>query len=232
MLHARHRYRVTATLVEGNWTRDNRATHQRATLLQVMQYGITIYHRVRVSARDLYPRHGQRLDAGYAHTPFKNKNLGRTWWVAGNLYLPGLAPHHALVLYAGYQRKSRVASAFGNQVHSPRGTYLSGSELFSSRFSYYLPLAYPDLSITPLLHVRRVTAGVFVDAAAERSAIAVGGTVKNGKARGIHSLGIEAGSDARFFNLTFPVNLGFRAGYETRNRAPFFNLLFSIGLSI
>ncbi|MDR2130325.1 MAG: hypothetical protein LBP56_04040 [Odoribacteraceae bacterium] len=221
---------------DGKWQRDDPADYKFSHLSSrehVVQVALSLYSLARVSPRDLYPRRGERLRAGFARDLGRASSIG---WIDGDLYLPGIAAHHAIALYAGYQRKASTASSFGNRVLSPRGTLLDGRSMASTRFSYHLPLAYPDLRLTPLLYVRRVSAGLFWDAAANtRQEISVNGQTTS---RGVHvtrfyrSLGLEAMSDTRFLDLTFPVNLGFRTGYETQHRSCFFHLLFSIGLSI
>ncbi|MDR2414999.1 MAG: hypothetical protein LBD64_08460 [Odoribacteraceae bacterium] len=206
---------------------------------RVMQYEVVFYNLARTSTRDLYPRTGERLEVGVARAFSGGTSNASTWWASGNLYLPGVARYHSVALYAGYQQKSDPARIPGNQVLSPRGTFLSDDHLVSARLSYYLPLAYPDCSLTPLLYVRRISGGVFIDAAAtikaERVISPGDGAISIASprvTRGYRSYGVEVSSDTRLLDLTFPVTAGFRAGYETRSRSLFFNLLLSVGLSI
>jgi hypothetical protein len=240
-LQALHRHRVDhlAVYTRDGWKEDNPGNYRFSnpnSSLQALQYGLVLYRRARMSARDLYPRWGQQLELGYSHTPLGKIKLGNTWWAEGDFSFPGVASHHALTLYAGYQEKSVATSRFGNQILSPRGTYLSGFKLAMLRASYYLPLSYPDLRLTPLLYIKRLSAGLFFDAGQETKAttsISLGPkTTTINVSRAYHSFGLEATCDSHLLNLTFPVNFGFRTGYETQHNAPFFNLLFSIGLSI
>ncbi|MDR0765770.1 MAG: hypothetical protein LBF09_02375, partial [Odoribacteraceae bacterium] len=239
----RHETDDLRVLEHGAWKtgdpEDYRIVRSAAYWSRVIQHEITFYSLARASQRDLYPRRGERLEVGYARAFSSGNDPESTWWANGNLYLPGVARHHAIVLYAGFQQKSDPLRLSGNQILSPRGISLSGNKLATARFSYYLPLAYPDWRVTPLVYLRQFNAGIFFDAAATVNAaraVVPGDDMiifsSPDVTRSYRSFGIEATSDARFLDLTFPVNVGFRAGYETLHRDMFFNLLFSIGLSI
>ncbi|MDR1274040.1 MAG: hypothetical protein LBK12_05770 [Odoribacteraceae bacterium] len=235
----RHRVDKLTVLTNNGWKGDAPGNYQFSNpnfSLHALQYGLILYQRTRMSARDLYPRWGQQLEVGYSHTPFGRTDLGHTWWGESNLSFPGVASHHALTLYAGYQEKSVATSNFGNQILSPRGTHLSGFRLATLRTSYYLPLSYPDLRLTPLLYIKRISAGLFFDAGQATKAttsISIGPKTTTINSTNLyHSFGLETTCDSHFLNLTIPVNFGFRTGYETQHNAPFFNFLFSFGLSI
>lgn len=185
--------------------------------LQVLQYGFTAYNQTRMSQRDLNPRWGQWIEMGYEHTPFKTFDYGDSWWGEGMLYFPGICKHHSLYAYAGYQKRS-LASGYGNQISSPRGTKLYGKEIFTLQSGYKMPLAYPDYHMRSFAYVKRIVGGVFFDTGKEN--------------KQFYSYGLEAVLDTHFFTLTFPVNIGIRAGYETKTDKMFINAIFSIGLSI
>lgn len=188
-----------------------------AANLRIMHYGISAYNQTRMNHRDLNPRWGQWVELGYQHTPFQTIDYGHSWWFEGRLWFPGLAPHHSLNAYFGYQYKS-MGGGFANQVSAPRGTSIRGKKMQGLRTNYSLPLAYPDWHLHSLLYVKRITATLFYD---------TGKTTDR-----VHSFGIETNLDSHFFTLTFPVNIGLRMGYETQEKKPFVNLLFSMGLSI
>ena len=60
-----------------------------------MRYGLVLNNQTRTSQRDIYPRWGQRLEIGYAQTPFDGLDYGDTKWAEGRLYLPGFWKHHS-----------------------------------------------------------------------------------------------------------------------------------------
>ena len=47
-----------------------------------------------------------------------------------------------------------------------------------------------------------------------------------------HSYGVEISADTHFFRLPFPVNIGFRTGYETKSNSMFVDMLFSVAFTI
>ena len=47
-----------------------------------------------------------------------------------------------------------------------------------------------------------------------------------------HSYGIEISAATHFFRLPFPVNIGFRTGYETKSNSMFVDMLFSVAFTI
>lgn len=190
--------------------------------LQILKYALIYNNQTRMSQRDLYPRWGQRLEAGYEHTPFGSMDYGTAWWADAQLYLPGAARHHALLVYGGYQQMSRNGY-YGNQIHSPRGMSLHGEKLAVTRVGYYLPVAYPDAHIGSLVYMKRVAAGAFFDA----------GRIESGSYRDTRcSFGIEATVEGNVLCRPFPVKAGFRAGYETQHRKMFGELLLSVNFTI
>ncbi|KIO46871.1 hypothetical protein [Sanguibacteroides justesenii] len=191
--------------------------------LQIMQYGIIFYNQTRMNARDINPRWGQRLEAGFAHTPFENLDYGNTWWGEGRFYFPGFVPHHSFYAYLGHQEKSNTNNYFSNEILSPRGMTLRGHRLSTLHSGYKMPVCYPDAHVGPVLYMKRLTAGVFFDAGKEKNRL---------RSKFFYSYGIEATVDSHFFRLPFPVNLGFRTGYETKKQSMFFDFLFSVALTI
>ncbi|MDR1415268.1 MAG: hypothetical protein LBI96_05610, partial [Odoribacteraceae bacterium] len=143
-----------------------------APRVQILQYGLTFQRHARLAERDIRPRWGQQIGIGYAHAPFRDNLTGHTWWIEGELTLPGVARPHAISLYAGRQRSSGGTSSYSNQVLSPRGVSLRGYSLATARATYTLPVAYPDLQLTPLLYIKRLTAGLFLDAGFSTAVVA------------------------------------------------------------
>ena len=232
-LQSIHDFQVTdfykGTLVEGNTllitpARENEYAYRKRgnVLLQIMKYALIYNNQTRQSERDLYPRWGQRLEVGYEHTPFQNLDYGHAWWGDLQLYLPGAFRHHALLIYGGLQRNSE-SGYYGNQIHSPRGMTLYGERLATIRSGYYLPVACPDVHAGPVLYLKRLTAGAFFDAGHQKSL---------GQGRAFYSYGAEVTADIHALSLPFPVQVGFRAGYETKGKRFFGDLLLSVSFTI
>ena len=192
--------------------------------LQIMRYGLVLNNQTRTSQRDIYPRWGQRLEVGYAHTPFDGLDYGNTKWAEGRLYLPGFWKHHSWTLYFGHQLKSdKTTNYYGNQIYSPRGASLYGYNLSTLKISYALPFWYPDAHIGPLVYMKRFTAEPFFDTGWEKNRY---------WNKTYHSYGVEISADTHFFRLPFPVNIGFRTGYETKSNSMFVDMLFSVAFTI
>lgn len=214
------------TYYENEWTYDDPSKYRFSNSdiwVQILQYGATFNNQTRTSDRDIYPRWGQRLHGGYAHTPWKKIDYGHTWWGECRFYFPGFAAHHSLSMYLAHQQKSEEANYYSNKIYSPRGMKLYGHQLSSFRSGYTLPLAYPDARMGPILYIKRITGGLFFDAGQEKNRY---------YKKTFYSYGIETLMDAHLFRLPFPVNLGIRTGYETRKNNLFIDALFSINFSI
>lgn len=169
------------------------------------------------------PRWGQRLTAGYTHTPLKELDFGHQWWAEGRFYFPGLFRNHSLSVYSGYQEMSDKERNYSNKILNPRGISLYGYEVSSLRTGYHLPLLYPDQNISSLLYIKGVDGGLFFDMGKEKFLE---------RERTFHSYGVELTADTHILRLTFPIHIGVRTGYESQHKRMFANLIFSIGLSI
>ena len=192
--------------------------------LQIMRYGLILSNQTRMSERDINPRWGQRLTFGYQHTPFENLDYGNSTWVEGRFYFPGFAPHHSFSLYLGHQDKSlKDRSYYSNQIQSPRGISLYGYDLSTLHTTYRMPICYPDAHVGPILYMKRITAAAFFDVGHEKNQY---------YKKTFYSYGIEATVDTHFFRLPFPMNLGFRLGYETKKQSMFADMIFSVSFTI
>ena len=192
--------------------------------LQIMRYGLVLTNQTRMSQRDINPRWGQRLEIGYAHTPFSGLDYGDTQWVEGRLYFPGFWQHHSWALYFGHQLKSnKTTNYYGNQIYSPRGISLYGYDLSTLKISYALPFWYPDAHIGPLIYIKRFSAEPFFDTGWEKN------RYRNAT---YHSYGVEISANAHLFRLPFPLHVGFRIGYETKKQSMFADMLFSVAFTI
>ena len=150
-------------------------------------------------------------------------NLGNQWWADGRFYLPGFVKNHSLSVYGGFQHMSGKQRNYGNKIPYPRGITLHGYEISSIRTSYHLPLFFPDKGIGSLAYFKRIAAAVFYDFGTSKSLL---------QTSAYSSYGLELTTDTHFFNLTYPIHLGIRTGYETQTKKMFADFIFSIGLSI
>ncbi|MEP7380566.1 MAG: hypothetical protein ABI910_02710 [Gemmatimonadota bacterium] len=120
--------------------------------------------QVRASAyRDLYPV-GAVVTGIHRDTPFGSDYSSRQTTVLGAAYLPGLRPHHALVLDVARQEQRPGNYRFSSYVLFPRGYDSRFHEsLLRAGATYHFPLLYPDLALGNWLYFRRVQGNVFGD---------------------------------------------------------------------
>lgn len=190
---------------------------------QLLEYGLSFSNQTYMTDQEINPRWGQIINFGYSHTPLKNIQLGDIWWAEGRFYFPGFLTNHTLAIYLGQQQMSDKNCYYSNKILYPRGIKLYGYNLSTVRSSYKMPLCFPDAHISSLLYIKGIDGGVFYDAAREEN---------NWNNSWYHSYGVELTADTHFFRLPFPINMGFRTGYETQHRKVFVDFLFSVGLSI
>ncbi len=113
--------------------------------------------------RDLYPV-GAVITGVHRDTPFGSEYTSRQTTVLGAAYLPGLRPHHALVLDAARQEQRPDNYRFGSLVLFPRGYDSRYHDILTrAGATYHFPLAYPDLALGNWLYFRRVQGYVFGD---------------------------------------------------------------------
>ncbi|MDL2283520.1 hypothetical protein LJB94_03300, partial [Odoribacter sp. OttesenSCG-928-G04] len=186
---------------------------------QALEYGIRIANYTYTTEQEINPKWGQIIQAGYRHTPWKKLKLGEQWWVSGLFYLPGFYTNHSLSLYGGFQ-KAPDNNAYSNNVMSARGIGAYRSDMFTIRTTYQFPLVYPDWNFAGLVYIKALKGGLFFDYMQQQP--------KNKKIHN-HSYGVELTADCHFLRLPFPINIGLRAGYESRTESLFADFLFNVG---
>jgi hypothetical protein len=140
-----------------------RALDNNNGLLNTMSYTLFAAHNEPRAYRDLAGT-GAYVLGRYRHTPFGGDYRGHTYLLQAGGSLRGPLPHHAVsgIVALEEQRPGNYAysSAFPfSRGYEARARY----KLWRAGGSYALPLWYPDLSVGPLLFVRRVQAEAFGD---------------------------------------------------------------------
>jgi hypothetical protein len=192
------------------------------------EYRIFAFRQKRSVARDIFPRSGQIIDLNYRHTPWGKYDMGTVLSARGIIYLPSLIRHHGIKLIAGYQHRTRGENLredgtinlfynFGNLIPYPRGMMTQSHQwLRTLSVDYALPLLYPDLSIPPIMYIKRLKGYVFYDQAyAQRFP---GENNRLGIKEGFTSYGFGITSDMHFMWFFAPFTLGvqfaFPEGYS------------------
>ncbi|MDE6451543.1 MAG: hypothetical protein K2L23_04505, partial [Odoribacter sp.] len=196
---------------------------QSSRFYQLLEYGLTFSNQTRMTDQEINPRWGQILTAGYTHALRQGLNPSHQWWCEGRFYIPGISINHSLNLYGGFQHMSDQTRNYSNKILYPRGISLYGYEIATLRCSYQFPLCFPDWQMGSVLYFKNLAGCLFYDLGSSRYPL---------NTSRYSSYGLELTTDTHFFQLTYPIHLGFRAGYETQTRKIFADLIFSIGLSI
>lgn len=168
-----------------------------------------LFYRYRTKAkRDILPRSGYQLRLQYLKTPFNSENYGSLYAVRLTTYWPGLIRNHGLMLRAGYQYQQLDNKALYLPKHlleSPRGYHFNYQtrQQWAFKGDYALPLLSPDLSIGPLIYIRRVRANLFYDLSRNQAS-------KNSKWTTQSSYGGDIIFDWNVFGITYPLTTGVR----------------------
>ena len=170
------------------------------------------------SRRDIQSKWGIVLVAENFSTPYGGDYDGGLTSFRGQFYVPGLAKHHSLNFFAGYQHNKITLDNnnywFANRMPYPRGVRGSTFEdFYALRANYDLPLLYPDLSLGPWIYIQRIKAKLFYD-------YGFGSTTVNNPlfqpvdfSRQYYSTGMELTFDFNFMRALPILELGVRYSY-------------------
>jgi hypothetical protein len=182
------------------------------TPLHALQTSLGYASQLKQSARDVAPRGGATLLATYRTTPFKTNLQATQLGVQASVYLPGLAPHHALRLRGGYQYQQQDLYNFTAAISYPRAetSYISFDRLAAGSVDYNLPLAYTHWSLGRVLYVQRLRADVFADIARGNVLLSTGRAYQNFRNGGVDLMALF-----NVFHLRTPVEAGVRVAYSS-----------------
>ncbi|MDA3881799.1 MAG: hypothetical protein PF481_00785 [Bacteroidales bacterium] len=148
-----------------------RNTLQRGTAVYFLQFT-----NQRMSAyRDIAPRYGQAFIVGYKEPMFKNTHYySQSLFSELYLYLPGFLYNHSLHIYTGYEYNIEDVyepniAFYKNNIQVPRGINNSFSNFkhaYTIKTGYAFPLLYPDISLGPVLYLKRIRLEAFADVSA------------------------------------------------------------------
>ena len=134
--------------------------------LNAVQTTLSYVTQLKRSARDVAPRRGGSFLGTWRTTPFGTGLEATQLAAQASLFLPGLRPHDALRLRAGYQWQDQAQYQFAPAVSFPRGEgYTSFDHLRAASLDYNLPLAFPHWELGRVLYVQRLRAALFGDVA-------------------------------------------------------------------
>ncbi len=172
---------------------------------QSVEYGLSVYHYLRSSLKDLYPKWGVVGRLRYIHTPFTSLTKSDMLSMELITYIPGFMKHHGFKLYGGAQLRTVGSYNPSNVVPFIRGMSRPAlHEYLRLSVDYKFPLFYPDWDLNSLMYVKRITMNLFYD-------YALGSTPNY--IEHYESIGSEIQAQVHFLSFLAPVNVGFRAVY-------------------
>jgi hypothetical protein len=191
--------------------------------ISVSSYNIFLYNVRKKALRDLNPKWGQILEAGYISSTFGDDDFGRSIYASLKLYTPGLLKNHSFTIYVASQVYS--LSSFIRNIEIPKGISLNGDykDVSTIKASYKLPICYPDYSLGGLMYMKRLYANLFYERVLAKTDIRSGD---------YYSTGLDIRANVHFLRFKTPVNIGLRGGYESQTKSPFFEFLFNLSFDI
>lgn len=197
-----------------------------------LSYRLYFYNLLKSAPSRILPKWGQQVDIIYRDTPFAGKNLGSLFGMHSLIYLPGAFDNAGLKIYNGYQIKSfGKTQTFSNFVRNPRGyESYQNNKMYIFGVDYKIPLFNPDLSISKIAYIKRISTGLFYDYAwISAPAIDKNGIIyPNHKTFTKNSMGVDLTTEINLFRFFAPIEFGLRSIYRPEYQDFQFNLIFSV----
>lgn len=124
---------------------------------------VSFSRQTQMAVQHINPRFAQSLSFNMSNAITNRK--GYQWLVAANLYFPGLAKNHSLVLQGAYQEHDKDREiGFSNHFPFSRGyAVFNFDNMQKLGVNYHFPLCYPDFGIGGLVYFNRIRANLFYD---------------------------------------------------------------------
>jgi hypothetical protein len=182
---------------------------------------ITFTNHIQQAKQNIYPRFGQSVSLSYK-TAIAGLSADQ-FLASGNLFFPGLAINHNLVINAAYQEKGENnVIDFSNDFPFSRGYYAENlHQMKKLGADYHFPIAYPDKGVANTIYLLRLRGDLFYDYTRVSDNFIDGSRFKD-----FRSTGAAIFFDTQWFNQV-PISFGFRYsrlldpdifGYTGRNR--------------
>ncbi|MFN3554655.1 MAG: hypothetical protein ACK4VN_01690 [Bacteroidales bacterium] len=189
----------------------------------MQEYRLLTFRQRRSVARDIYPRSAQILDISYRHSPLGTYNMGSVFAARGILFMPMPTRHEGLRLSAAYQKRTAgnykqntIRYNWGSAVAYPRGyTLQNHEELKAFTIDYVLPFWYADLSIPPVLYLKRLRGHLFADYALA-TRFPNPNNPQQDLAETLSSVGYGLTADLHLFRFFAPLSLGFEVAFPAQ----------------
>ena len=124
-------------------------------------YYFSNFHRSAI--RDIYPRWAQSQVLDYSFAPSMIKFM-ELFCCKKFILLSRIPPNHGIKIRLEFDLQDPGKYLYDNRVSYPRGYYnMISIELELYSVDYVIPLAYPDLTVSSLLYLKRIRTGLFYD---------------------------------------------------------------------
>lgn len=198
----RYRYLTLSSsynLLQRKWTGTAEKLLVAWPYVNYLESRIQYSSQIQATARQIYPHWAHSLVVQFRNV--LNSSLhGQQLLVSGNLYLPGLAPSHSIMINAAYQGRDTLVSnytrgiVFESNFPFSRGYQgVSYPRMWKVGMNYHLPLWLPDWGMAQLVYFRRIRANVFYDLTGGRS-------LRYGTTTHFATVGTEIYFDTRWWN--------------------------------
>jgi hypothetical protein len=196
------------------------AIFQATNYTYVSNY-ITFTNHIQQAKQNIYPRFGQSISLSYK-TAIAGLSADQ-FLASGNLFFPGLAINHNLVINAAYQEKGENSVIdFSNNFPFSRGYYAENlHQMKKLGADYHFPIAYLDKGVANTIYLLRLRGDLFYDYTRVSDNFIDGSQFKD-----FRSTGAALFFDTQWFNQV-SISFGFRYsrllnpdifGYSGRNR--------------
>lgn len=178
-----------------------------------INYNVTYQHVRRAAARDIGPRWGMILTARYRHTPW-GVDVGKVASAEATIFLPGLLPHQRIALIYKTQQKKHTnpntTLYLSDDIDRARGyKAILNDKQTLWRANYDTPLWNADLTLGPVVHLKRLSMQAFYDHCVGTT-VPISNTVYSFRQR---STGVTLTAETFWIRLPFSINLGCRTAY-------------------
>ena len=170
-----------------------------------LQTGVQYYQYRQLTLYNIFPRLGFGISVQAAAAPWNHKTFGTEFYGLVYGYVPGLAPNQGLRIKAAWQHH-RIESGqyfLSNLAAWPRGYESTGSEQFVCLSAdYAIPVWLGDVSLGPVLYLKRLQVIPFFDWAQNRIRQAT---------EQLYSGGVDLLVDCHVLRIGGPISAGVRS---------------------
>jgi len=199
-----------------------------------LYYNLYASSYLRKGVKEILPRLGFSMNAGYYHAPFNNQVFGSVAVGGITAYLPGPLKHQTIRLSAYQQKQYLLDSsrpAFINLLAMPRGLFgIYGGELTRYTADYVFPILYPDLEIGALLYLKRIRGALWTDYLVGKDVI-IHDPSPHYEDKSYSTFGADLMLDMNILRIPFPLSVGGRITYEPETGIFGFEGIYSIDIN-